>query len=53
MLLVLGGGIAYAMTHTITAEDVEAEIPPEAELAEPLTAHPRPDGDDGEDFEAA
>ena len=36
VLLVLGGGIAYAMTHTITAEDVDAEIPPELELAEPL-----------------
>jgi hypothetical protein len=34
VLLVLGGGIAYPMTHTINAEDVEAEIPPELELAE-------------------
>ena len=52
VLLVLGGGIGYAMTHTITAEDVAAEIPPEAELAKPLSTHPRPD-DDGEDVEAA
>ena len=42
------GGIAYAMTHTINAEDVEAEIPPELEFAEPLTAHPRLDGEDRE-----
>jgi hypothetical protein len=48
VLLVLGGGIAYAMTHTINAEDVEAEIPPQLELAEPLTAHPRLDGEDRE-----
>ena len=48
VLLVLGGGIAYAMTHTINAEDVEAEIPPELELVEPLTAHPRLDGEDRE-----
>jgi hypothetical protein len=48
VLLVLGGGIAYAMTHTINAEDVEAEIPPELELAEPLTAHPRLHGEDRE-----
>ena len=46
--MVLGGGIAYAMTHTINAEDVEAEIPPELELVEPLTAHPRLDGEDRE-----
>jgi hypothetical protein len=48
VLLVLGGGIAYAMTHTINAEDVEGEIPPELELAKPLTAHPRLDGEDRE-----
>ena len=48
VLLVLGGGIAYAMTHTINAEDVEAEMPSELELAEPLTAHPRLDGEDRE-----
>jgi hypothetical protein len=40
VLLALGGGIAYAMAHTINAEDVEAEIPPELALA----AHPRLDG---------
>ena len=43
-LCVLGGGIVYAMAHTITAEDVEAEIPPELVLAEPLTAHPHLEG---------
>jgi PiT family inorganic phosphate transporter len=46
VLLVLGGGIVYAMTHTISAEDVEAEIPPEVELTKPLTAETRLDGDD-------
>ena len=48
VLLVLGAGIAYAMTHTISAEDVEAEIPPEPELATPLTAEPPPDGENRE-----
>ena len=48
MLFVLGGAIAYAMTHTITAEDVAAEIPPEPVLAQPLTPHPPPDGEDRE-----
>ena len=48
VLLVLGGGIAYALTHTINAEDVVAEMPSELELAEPLTAHPRLDGEDRE-----
>jgi hypothetical protein len=48
VLLVMGGAIVYAMTHTITAQDVEAEIPPEADLAEPLTAHPHLDGPDRE-----
>jgi PiT family inorganic phosphate transporter len=48
VLLALGGGIAYAMTHTITAEDVEAEIPPELELAKPLKARPHLDGEERE-----
>ena len=48
VLLALGAGIVYAMTHTVTADDVEAEIPPEAELAEPLTAHPPLGGPDRE-----
>jgi phosphate/sulfate permease len=48
VLVVLGGGIAYAMMHTIGAEDVEAEIPPELELAKPLTGEPPPDGEDRE-----
>ena len=43
-LLVLGGGILYAMTHTITAADVEDEIPPELVLAQPLTARPQLEG---------
>jgi hypothetical protein len=34
-LALIGGGlILYAMTHTITAADIEAEIPLEEELAE-------------------
>jgi len=45
-LLVLGGAIVYAMAHTITAKDVEAEIPPELALAHPLTAHPDLEGRD-------
>ena len=40
VLLMLAGGIAYAMTHTINADDVGAEIPSELALA----AHPRFDG---------
>jgi PiT family inorganic phosphate transporter len=48
VLLALGAGIVYAMTHTVSAEDVEAEIPPEAELAEPLTGHPPLGGPDRE-----
>ena len=44
VLFVLGGAIAYAMTHTITAKDVAAEIPPEPVLAQPLTPHPRLEG---------
>jgi PiT family inorganic phosphate transporter len=46
VLLALGAAIGYAMTHTIGAEDVEAEIPPERELATPLVAQPPPDGED-------
>jgi hypothetical protein len=48
VLLVLDSAIAYAMTHTMNAEDDEAEMPPEPELVEPLTAHPRLDGQDRE-----
>jgi len=33
LLFVLGGAIAYAMTHSIDADDVEGEIPLEEELA--------------------
>jgi hypothetical protein len=39
---------AWTERHTINAEDVEAEIPPELELAEALAAHPRLDGEDHE-----
>ena len=34
----------WAMLHTIHAEDVEAEIPAEEELAEPLPGAPAPRG---------
>ena len=46
VLLVLGGGIVVRDDAHDHAEDVEAEIPPEVELAKPLTAEPRLDGDD-------
>jgi PiT family inorganic phosphate transporter len=44
LLFVLGGAIAYAMAHTVDADDVAAEIPPEAELEEQLPAHPHLEG---------
>ncbi len=34
----------WAMLHTIHADDVEAEIPAEEELAEPLPMHPHMEG---------
>jgi PiT family inorganic phosphate transporter len=34
----------WAMTHTIHADDVEAELLPEEALAEPLPAHPHMEG---------
>lgn len=36
--------VAWAMTHTIHAADVEAEIPSEKELAEPVPGHPHMEG---------
>ena len=35
-MFVLGGGIAYLMTHTVTADDVAAEIRPERMLTQLL-----------------
>ena len=40
VLLGFGAWALWAMTHTITAEDVAAEIPVEEILAEPVSAHP-------------
>jgi hypothetical protein len=42
VLFVLGGGIAYLMMHTITADDVAPEIPPELKNAELPRLAPRP-----------
>ena len=36
--------IGWAMAHTITAEDVEAEIPTEEELEKPLELTPHLEG---------
>jgi PiT family inorganic phosphate transporter len=44
LVFVAGGAILYAMTHSIGAEEVEAEIPPEDRLEEPLPATPHLDG---------
>lgn len=44
LVFVSGGAIIYAMTHSIGAEDVEAEIPPEEVLDEPLPASPHLEG---------
>ena len=44
LLFVLGGFIAYAMTHTITAKDVEAELPTVDQLEEHVPVHPRIEG---------
>jgi len=35
-LFVLEGGFAYLMTHTISAEEVAADLPPEQMLAKTL-----------------
>jgi PiT family inorganic phosphate transporter len=44
MVLVAGGLIAYAMAHSIGAEDVEAEIPTEEQLEQPLELAPHLQG---------
>jgi inorganic phosphate transporter, PiT family len=44
LVVVVGSLIVYAMMHSIGAEDVEAEIPDEAELATPLPLHPHLEG---------
>jgi len=43
-VLVAAGLIGWAMAHSITAEDVEAEIPSEAELEEPVPLTPHLEG---------
>jgi hypothetical protein len=40
VVVLFGTWAVWAMLHTIHADDVEAEIPAEAELAEPLPMHP-------------
>ena len=44
VMFVVIGAATYAMTHTITAEDVEAEIPGEGELAKHEPIHPHIEG---------
>ncbi len=44
LLFVLGGAIAYAMTHAVGADDVEQEIPDEQDLAEHIPAIPHIEG---------
>jgi PiT family inorganic phosphate transporter len=44
IVIVAAGLIIWAMTHSITAEDVEAEIPTEEELATPLPLTPHLEG---------
>ena len=44
MVLVAGGLIVYAMTHSIGAEDIEAEIPDENVLKLPVPASPHLEG---------
>ena len=41
LVFVLGGAIAYAMLHATKAEEVEAEIPDEGQLAEHVAPIPR------------
>ncbi|MDA8436261.1 MAG: inorganic phosphate transporter [Actinomycetales bacterium] len=43
-LAIAGALILYAMTHAITAEDVEAEIPDENVLQIPVPVHPQLEG---------
>jgi PiT family inorganic phosphate transporter len=44
LVAVVGGLIIYAMRHSITADDVEAEIPSENVLAIPVPVHPHLEG---------
>jgi PiT family inorganic phosphate transporter len=44
VVVAFGAWAAWAMAHTIHAEDVEAEILPEQALAEPLPGHPHLQG---------
>jgi inorganic phosphate transporter, PiT family len=44
VIVLFGIWAVWAMLHTIHADDVEAEIPAEEELAEPLPAHPHMEG---------
>lgn len=44
LVFVLGGAIAYAMTHSIGAAEVEEEIPEEKELEEHIPAVPHIEG---------
>ena len=45
LVFVVGGAIAYAMTHSVKAEDVEAEIPTEEELAVHVPPVPHIEGE--------
>jgi PiT family inorganic phosphate transporter len=44
VVLLFGIWAVWAMMHTIHASDVEAEIPDELELAEPVPGHPHMEG---------
>ncbi len=44
LVLVAAGLIVYAMRHSVTADEVAAEIPPEDELAVPVPVHPHLEG---------
>ena len=43
-MVLFGVWAVWAMLHTIHADDVEAEIPDEVVLAEPLPGHPHLEG---------
>jgi hypothetical protein len=44
VLIAFGTWAVWAMTHTIHADDVAAEIPAEEELAEHVPGHPHLEG---------
>jgi PiT family inorganic phosphate transporter len=44
LIVVVGALIVYAMLNSVTAEDIEAEIPDENVLAIPVPAHPQLEG---------